>query len=125
LVCGTEVGLDLEIVDARRDAGQLLKIARRFFAQDEIRYLVERVGSTDFKRDFYRVWTRKEAYVKYLGRGIGHGLSTFSVVTGVHGVYVDTLEPIEGFMLSYCHGEARASGVPVIKELKVDRLLVD
>ncbi len=50
-----------------------LRIAERFFAPNEIRYI--KGGG-----DFYEIWTRKEAYVKYTGRGIAQGLDTFSVV---------------------------------------------
>jgi 4'-phosphopantetheinyl transferase len=83
------VGLDLEDMTlhrfrrrgAERAAGHLA-IARRFFAADEWAF-VEAGGDGDAGRvRFFSVWTRKEAYVKYTGRGLGAGLSGFSVLDG-------------------------------------------
>ena len=43
-----------------------LKVAKRFFTEDEYNYIVEE----DSSARFCRVWTMKESYVKYLGSGI-------------------------------------------------------
>jgi phosphopantetheinyl transferase len=78
------VGFDLENIDERLQrtrSGQKEKrfqaIARRWFTPEEYAYTIEN-GSASF----YRVWVRKEAFVKYLGTGIVSGLGNFSTVCG-------------------------------------------
>lgn len=54
---------------------QYLDIAKRFYTQEEIKY-VELMG----QYGFFQIWTMKESYIKYLGTGLSEGLNTFSVV---------------------------------------------
>ena len=70
-----EVGLDIQF----RGAEYRREIAKRFFHPEEYEYL----ESNDY-RDFFTIWTAKESYVKFNGRGIG-GLSDFSVVSSFTG----------------------------------------
>jgi len=70
------IGVDVEYLRDLRHAGRL---AERFFAAEERKYLESRPPG-EVKNAFFRCWTRKEAYVKGLGRGISYPLSSFSVV---------------------------------------------
>ncbi|MBQ9082402.1 MAG: 4'-phosphopantetheinyl transferase superfamily protein [Clostridia bacterium] len=70
------VGLDLETVAPRPTAEAL---ARRRFAPAEQAYLAAAPEGERLLR-FYRLWTAKEAYVKYLGTGLTRSLASFSVV---------------------------------------------
>ena len=67
------VGLDLQ----QHRSCRCEALARRFFHPDEIQWMEEN-GFTP--QHFYDFWTAKESYVKLTGRGLGQGLSTFSVV---------------------------------------------
>lgn len=62
LVAGSNVGLDIQ---ERRDV-DAAKIAARFFSPKE----AELVNMSDSTDEFFRLWTRKEAYAKYTGAGI-------------------------------------------------------
>ncbi len=73
-VGGAEVGLDLQ--DFRKIDYE--HIAKRFFHPTEIEWLKGR-GETDF----FRIWARKESYVKFTGEGLSRGLDYFSVVEGL------------------------------------------
>jgi phosphopantetheinyl transferase len=53
---------------------RLVKIAKRFFAPEEAEMLLP-----DPTGAFFPIWTKKEAYVKWTGRGLAEGLSSFSV----------------------------------------------
>ncbi|MEW7864337.1 4'-phosphopantetheinyl transferase family protein [Aeromonas diversa] len=64
------VGVDLELGGRTRD---LLKLARRFFAADESRWL-EALPSEALADGFYRLWARKEALLKAHGGGLAAGL---------------------------------------------------
>ncbi|MDR2131886.1 MAG: 4'-phosphopantetheinyl transferase superfamily protein [Clostridiales Family XIII bacterium] len=129
LMAGVEVGLDAEDLamrreqDARRAAGappdcaRYLKIARRHFRADELRFVeeAEERGYESLLRRFFFVWTRKEAYVKYTGRGLGAGLGTFSVLGGELGVSFGAARAGSDFEISYCH--ARLAEAPAIREI--------
>jgi len=72
------VGIDVEII---KDID--LKIAERFFASDEIAYILSGQDSLHVQR-FYEVWTKKESRIKWEGKGLSKPLSSFSVFE--HGV---------------------------------------
>lgn len=63
------VGIDIE-----RIRPVSMKIAQRFFTPPEIAYI-----GTSQKR-FFEIWTKKEAYVKYIGKGLSFGLRSFNVL---------------------------------------------
>jgi 4'-phosphopantetheinyl transferase len=72
LMAEEPVGFDLEVC---RDKVNYEQIARRFFTEEEREWIVS-IG----KEAFFDVWVRKEAFVKYLGSGLGEGLSSFEVI---------------------------------------------
>ncbi|MEX0993606.1 MAG: 4'-phosphopantetheinyl transferase superfamily protein [Solirubrobacterales bacterium] len=72
-----ELGVDVERIDPRRATS---RIARRFFARDELADL-EQLPQRERIAGFYRCWTAKEAYVKALGAGLTKSLDGF-VVSG-------------------------------------------
>lgn len=73
--CSCPLGVDVE---SRRPLLDLAGVAERFFAAEECAALF---ALPDAERDagFYRLWTRKEAYIKALGAGLGHPLARFVV----------------------------------------------
>ena len=76
LTSGPEIGVDIE---ATVLSDNLLNVASHFFAPDECAALAARRGS-DRAAFFYRLWTRKEAYLKARGKGLSHPLNMFSVM---------------------------------------------
>lgn len=93
LMTDRPVGVDLEDLEKRDITYErYLAISNRFFTEDERIFVSGNKTSNivrgensgdepdwDVKMRFFHVWTRKEAYVKYLGTGLGEGLSNFSV----------------------------------------------
>jgi len=65
------LGVDMELSKPRTN---LIGLVEKCFADEEIAYWN---GLSDVEKtvEFYRFWTRKEAFVKATGRGIGLGLS--------------------------------------------------
>ena len=59
------------------------KIAQRFFAEDERKYL-EKCWTDEA---FTGIWTRKEAYIKAVGTGIAMSLDSFSTMEEQVGEY--------------------------------------
>ncbi len=70
-----EVGVDLEKI--RKDAASE-EIAERYFSAAELAELRE-LPPESRTEGFFLCWTRKEAYVKALGEGLGIPLADFSV----------------------------------------------
>ncbi len=65
------IGVDIEQVRNYRES-----IPKKFFTASEIKYLENCVDETE---SFYKLWTIKEAYIKYLGTGLYKPLNTFSI----------------------------------------------
>lgn len=93
------IGIDGEHIwrfenDKRAHKPDYVALAERFFSSDEAEYV--RDGSVEAER-FAQVWVRKEAYVKYTGKGMSD-FSNFSVTDGIklfnkiNGVPVKKLE---------------------------------
>lgn len=72
----SSVGIDVEQIQMDRGKEAL---ARRYFSEDEQAYLFSG-GEQERAERFFRIWTGKESYLKYLGTGIDRPLNSFSVL---------------------------------------------
>jgi 4'-phosphopantetheinyl transferase len=70
-----DVGVDIE---PHRPLTDLDALASRFFAPSEAAAL-RALDATAREAAFFRIWTRKEAFVKATGEGIAFGLARFTV----------------------------------------------
>lgn len=110
------VGIDVERV---RPADMAL--AKRFFAAEEYAALRavsdERDMGGRLDREFIRLWTRKESYIKAVGEGMHLPLADFSVLAetvsyGQFGTYyLSTWEMFDDVVLSVCAGKEIAAQV--------------
>jgi 4'-phosphopantetheinyl transferase len=72
---GTAVGVDLEVP---RPGVEIEELLRRFFSKEE--FAVWQSLPAELRRTgFYHLWTRKEAVVKAVGRGLSLPLDSFQV----------------------------------------------
>ncbi|HEY3922934.1 MAG TPA: 4'-phosphopantetheinyl transferase superfamily protein [Acidothermaceae bacterium] len=78
-VANEQIGVDVEELRQSAPSPQLMA---RVCSPDELR-LLEHMNEDDRAAGFMKVWTRKEAYGKAIGVGIGFGLQ--SVTVGVSG----------------------------------------
>ncbi len=96
-----KIGVDIQLC---RECD--MKTAQRFFTSEEYDFIN---GSFNPNAAFFEIWTRKESFVKALGKGLSLGMNTFSVLS-------DTIEhdgktyrfksykpPKEGYKLSVCY----------------------
>jgi 4'-phosphopantetheinyl transferase len=72
---GRRIGVDIENLRTDFHAEE---IAERFFAVTERSALREIPPAARYEA-FFRIWTRKEAYIKALGEGLSHPLHQFDV----------------------------------------------
>ncbi|KAL5221894.1 hypothetical protein ABZP36_026607 [Zizania latifolia] len=83
IACGiamdTPIGIDVE-EKKRKTVKSILSLARRYFTPLEVDYLAKISDSDAQQREFIKLWTLKEAYVKALGRGFsGAPFNRFSI----------------------------------------------
>lgn len=72
---GHQLGVDVEKVNSNTDVERL---AERFFSERECRALGQLSGNR-LREAFFRIWTRKEAYIKATGEGLSLPLDQFEV----------------------------------------------
>ena len=78
LCCVTDtgkVGVDVEIVRPLK-----YNIMKRCFHPDEINY----VESFNDDKHFFEIWTKKEAYTKYLGTGLAFDITSVNMLAKEH-----------------------------------------
>ena len=94
------VGIDCEQV---KDSGDILRLAERFFSEKETEYLL---SCADKRREFTRIWTMKESYVKYTSQGFSKPVSSFTCIPtddacSLPDAFVKTYD-VNGAYLSVC-----------------------
>ena len=98
-VSGRRNGIDAE--NLSRQIANQERLAARFFTDREKDYIHAGSDETDIRIRLIRLWTRKEAYLKYTGEGL-YGLSHApSVVDSPEGTDLCTCIQ-EGLCLSLC-----------------------
>lgn len=87
-----DVGVDVEQL---RDDVEIEGLARRFFAPEEVAAVHATLGARRVET-FFRIWTRKEAYLKAHGAGLSAPLDTFSTTTAAGEPRAEVDGEIEG-----------------------------
>ena len=92
----SEVGVDVQRHDASVDVEA---IACRYFTTDECACV------RDDRMRFYEIWTKKESYLKYTGKGLCKGLGSFSALLPESGIRYRHRYLDGGYSLSLCTTE--------------------
>lgn len=77
VICGWsqhEIGVDVEEIK-KID----LDIAKRFFTAGEYEYIISNITGKQAQY-FYEIWTMKESYIKYKGKGLSMPLDSFELI---------------------------------------------
>ena len=103
-----EVGIDIEMI---KDVD--MKIAERYFCEYEYDSLLS-ISDKDRINYFYKLWTLKESYLKWLGTGISTSLNSFGFMICDSQILFSDKErnivpyfkqyPINNYKLSVCSG---------------------
>ena len=123
-----ETGVDCENTAARPGIdSRYARIAERCFTDDELAYVAAgtggragaagiagitgiagAAGTAGAVMRFFEIWTAKEAYMKYTGKGFAEGFKSFSVF-GVPGVGFETgrLDGAPHVVYTVCNGRER------------------
>ena len=88
------IGVDVEKITKRDE-----NIEYRFFTKNECDYIL---SCENQDKGFYEVWTRKEAYTKYLGKGLSYPFNLFDVFENRNiSEKIRTVQRDE-YIISYC-----------------------
>lgn len=104
-----EIGLDLQKILPYKE--RYMRLAERFFRPEEKDRLLS-LEEKDRAEAFFSLWTVKESYIKFTGKGLGGGLSTFRADLSGGRILPDQeggpcaffrlLQGPEGYVLSVC-----------------------
>ena len=118
------VGIDIEIILPID-----LEIARNFFTESE--YIsIRKLPQKDQLAGFYRFWTAKESYIKYIGKGLSIPLNSFTVLKKAEESYtvdidksclIKTAEFLGGGILSICHS-VQSTERMLLEEIFMDKI---
>jgi 4'-phosphopantetheinyl transferase len=110
------IGVDIEKI-RKSEIG----IAKKFFTENEFKYVTG--NSKNIDERFYEIWTKKEAYIKYTGKGLSLLLSdVIDVFDPVISKRVRTIEE-DGYIFTICcEWPNRQFEVIELKECQVDAL---
>lgn len=98
--CGADIQ---KVVSLKAD------IAGRFYNSQEKDYLLNK-SEDEYKKTLFDIWTLKESFVKYNGRGMSYGFDRFSVISllsegkyddGEYSFFGGNITGIEGYSLGY------------------------
>ncbi len=115
-VSDREVGADIQRCSMEKGE-RLERIARRFFSPEELAALVCCREQAERAQLFYRLWTRKEAYGKLTGRGIGAALDKNFLPPGPEGetdggsVLWQEWQYPSGYRIALCAQGTERSGI--------------
>ena len=110
-----EIGLDVEELPKT----ERLKIADRFYHHNEREYVRE---AEDKLCAFCRIWTRKEAYLKMTGEGIGTDLTAFDTTSPPLSDMLYTVN-LDGCCLSVCSEKQIHENGIYISKLELSELI--
>lgn len=87
LVCGNEpLGVDIEHIKRALDRERMAEL---IFTEDERHWLGTADSLQEQNERFFRLWTAKESYLKYLGTGLLKNTKSFSVDPERHSLKED------------------------------------
>jgi len=96
----SEVGIDVQCHSADTDMRMIAGIS---FARDEQEYVWQSDRQTAER--FYEIWTGKESYLKYVGKGLSGTMRSFSVLEQRPRIRCLQHTPCGGYTLSFCSEE--------------------
>ena len=113
------VGCDVEATGRGNE-----KLTKRFFHPEEQRALAMLAPDTrpEWQREFARIWTRKESWLKADGRGLSKPMESFSVITERPDIHYSEMHGMDGYAFACCMRSAEEPGMEW-REVRVEKAL--
>ena len=99
-ISNNPVGVDVEKI---RESDH--RIEKRFFAEHELKYIYKSQDNTNER--FFEIWTKKEAYIKYTGKGLSVPLYSFDVTDKSLSVHFYTVR-YGKYIINICHTQSQS-----------------
>lgn len=111
-----EIGVDIEKIKSAD-----LKIAERFFCKNELNYII----SKDKRQDtsFFEIWTKKEAYTKWIGKGLTIPLTAFDVTSTEINSKMKVIQMNDYIISLCCNGVVDTFEIENLSENKAYQIL--
>lgn len=113
-----QLGVDVEFCKPRTN---LIGLVEKCFAEEESAYWLK-LPEAQKTHEFYRFWTRKEAFVKATGRGIGLGLNRCVINPENQAGFLRV--PVDYGSASIWHIQELAFGLGICSALVTDKNIV-
>jgi 4'-phosphopantetheinyl transferase len=84
-----EIGVDIELIQERSNP---LQLSRHFMSAEETSKLAGLTDPDAQREFFFTLWTRKEAYIKCLGKGFFHAINETDMNELAAGIHVPSCE---------------------------------
>jgi len=92
----SEIGVDVQRHSTDTDMHMIAELCFTHDEQEYVRQSAER---------FYEIWTGKESYLKYVGKGLNADLRSFSVLEQGERIRCLKNTPCDGYTLSFCSAD--------------------
>ncbi len=96
ILSNAEIGIDIEYIEDIN-----LNVAKRFFAESEYKSIMSSETKAQRLDKFYDCWTKKEAYIKWTGKGLACPLDSFDVYSKLD-CDLKTLDKFDGYKCAIC-----------------------
>lgn len=118
-----EVGVDIEKIEKAP-----VEVAEHYFHSREYK-LIRSKASEEVDEYFYKMWTLKESYIKWIGKGLSKQLDSFSINEDINnGFYIEENKELrlnqckfdKDYIISLCSKEVWDTNITVINMINVN-----
>lgn len=122
-ISNEEVGVDIEKIEKAP-----IEVAEHYFHSREYK-LIKSKDSEEIDEFFYRMWTLKESYIKWIGKGLSKQLDSFSINEDINnGFYIEENKELrlnqckfdKDYIISLCSKEVWDTNITVINMINVN-----
>lgn len=116
-ISNEEVGVDIEKIEKAP-----IEVAEHYFDSREYK-IIKSKEQEEIDEFFYKIWTLKESYIKWIGKGLSVQLDSFNVVEDFKGdFYIESNKDLklfqhkfdENYIISLCSKEAFKDEIEIV-----------
>lgn len=132
-ISDNEIGVDIE--KYRDESHKIIELAKRYYTKQEYEYVLSFSSDEERVKAFYKLWTLKESYVKYIGKGLSIPLSSFAFEFKedcikvskddryIENIRLENYNVEDSYMLSVCSDKSSYDDKVQIYNLTLDDLI--
>lgn len=133
-ISDSEIGIDIEIYKGAKH--EVVDLAKRYYTEDEYNWILS-FDEAERIKAFYKIWTLKESYVKFVGKGLSISLSSFTFAFDgsnislkkdnevFNDVQFKTYDIEDSYMMSICYKGGCCSEQVEVKNITLEQLKED